>query len=128
MVDEHIDRPKPGPSTFVPKPVITPPDSTPEVEEDARMGLPASVRVEQATAPLKLEPPDSNAKGPWVKYTGIATVRTISAKGWKAAGVNSEKSAQWNYLNRMRLPKDRFNEDELHYLLEVDGRFSLVDD
>ena len=103
----------------------TPSDSEPQ---DERQGLPANVRVENASAPMKLDPPEPGATGPWVVYTGIATVRTNSGSGWKAAGVNSDKSVQWNFLNKMRLPKSKFSDDELHYLLEVDGRFKLVED
>lgn len=97
-------------------------------DDDPRMGLPASVRVEEASTPMHLEPPTPDASGPWIKYTGIATVRTINANGWREAGVDSTKKAQWNYLNHMRLPKSMFNEEELNYLLNVDGRFSLVED
>lgn len=99
-----------------------------EKEADERLGLPASVRVENATAPMALEPPDTNSSGPWVVYTGIATVRIIDSRGWAKAGIRSGLRVQWNYLNKMRQPASRFSKAELHYLLEVDGRFILVED
>lgn len=99
-----------------------------EAEADVRLGLPESVRVETASAPMALEPAVANSSGPWVVYTGIATVRTIDSKGWAKAGIRSGLRVQWNYLNKMRQPASRFSKVELHYLLEVDGRFVLVED
>lgn len=102
----------------------------PEVSEetDELQGLPESVKVEQASAPLVLQQPDYSATGPWIKYDGVATVRIITMRDWTSAGINGTQEVQWNYLNHMRLPKSQFSEEELHYLLNVDGRFSLVED
>ena len=97
-------------------------------EVDELQGLPESVQIEKASAPLNLHAPDYTAKGPWIKYDGVATVRIITMRDWTSAGIEGTQEVQWNYLNHMRLPKSQFTEQELHYLLEVDGRFSLVED
>lgn len=88
---------------------------------------PFAAAVEMASTPMKLDLPQKDAKGPWVEYTGVATVRVLTEKDWADQGINSTKRYQWNYLNQKRLPKSIFSEDELHYLLEVDGRFKLTE-
>lgn len=83
--------------------------------------------IENASTPMVLDLPQPDAKGPWIEYTGVATVRVIDEKDWAAIGLNSSKRYQWNYLNQKRLPKSDFSEEELHYLLNVDGRFKLTE-
>lgn len=90
--------------------------------------IPPDVQVETASAPLNLVPADPNAKGPWIEYTGIATVRILSAEDWKTLGIDSDLYCEWNYLNGNRLPKSMFNEEQLNYLLTQDDRFQLVED
>lgn len=97
-------------------------------ENDPRQGLPESVRVETATGPTTLQQADPTAKGPWIKYNGIATVRYMDAEAWKQAGVDSDKYVEWNYLNHKQVPVSTFTDEELQYLLRCDGRFSLVED
>lgn len=97
-----------------------------KVEDTGDLDL--GMKVETASAPLNLVPPDPNATGPWIEYTGIATVRIINALDWKAIGIDSDLYCEWNYLNAKKLPKSLFNEKQLTYLLSTDGRFQLVDD
>ena len=99
-----------------------------ERQEDPRQGLPPSVNVETASGPMDLKKPDPKAKGPWIQYNGIATVRTMSPADWKAAGVECNDYHEWNYLNHKRLPRSLFSDEQLQYLLRIDGRFSLVTD
>jgi hypothetical protein len=99
-----------------------------EEKKDPRQGLPTSVKVESASAPMKLRTPDPKAKGPWIQYNGVGTVRIMTQPDWAQAGVDSNKYCEWNYLNKKRLPRNIFTDDELQYLLRVDGRFSLVDE
>lgn len=108
-----------------PKPDVNLEDAT---EVDPRQGLPASVQVEEASAPMPLQPSDPNAKGPWIQYNGIGTVRIMDEEAWKQAGVASDKYAEWSYLNQKRLPRSMFTDEELQYLLRVDDRFELVED
>lgn len=83
--------------------------------------------IENASTPMVLDLPEPDAKGPWIEYIGVATVRRIDEKGWAACGVNSKNKYQWNYLNQKRLPKSKFSKEELHYLLSIDGRFKLTE-
>lgn len=99
-----------------------------EVSDDPRKGLPANVIVEEAPAPMSLQTANPLATGPWIKYKGVATVRILTQKDWAAVGVNSSTYAEWNYLNEKKLPRSMFSDEELQYLLRVDGRFELVDD
>ena len=104
---------------------LNPPVKEEDKAKDERSGLPPSVNVVTATTPLKLQNSPPNEKGPWIQYNGVATVRVMDAAAWKAAGVESDKYIQWNYLNKKRVPRSIFNDQELQYLLRVDGRFSL---
>ncbi|AVD99633.1 hypothetical protein HWB51_gp015 [Mycobacterium phage Cuke] len=102
--------------------------SSPADEKDPLKGLPPTVKVEEARAPMALKQPDKSAHGPWVQYNGVATVRIMQAKDWKEVGVDSTKYCEWNYLNKKRLPVTSFTDEELQYLLRIDGRFSVVED
>lgn len=97
-----------------------------KVEDTGDLEIPIS--VETASAPLNLVPPDPNATGPWVEYTGIATVRIITKLDWQAIGIDSDLYCEWNYLNAKRLPESMFSREQLVYLLSTDGRFQLVED
>jgi hypothetical protein len=97
-----------------------------KVEDTGDIEVP--MNVETASAPLNLVPPDPNATGPWIEYTGIATVRIINGLDWKAIGIDSDLYCEWNYLNAKKLPKSMFNPEQLNYLLSTDGRFKLVED
>jgi hypothetical protein len=97
-------------------------------EADPRQGLPSTVKVESAPTALDLKKPDPDAKGPWIQYEGVGTVRTITPDDWKAAGIECNDYHEWNYLNHKRLPRSAFSDQQLQYLLRVDGRFRLVTD
>ncbi|AYN57966.1 hypothetical protein HWB90_gp016 [Mycobacterium phage Fowlmouth] len=100
----------------------------PKEDQDPLKGLPPTVRVEEARTPMALKQPDKSARGPWVQYNGVGTVRIMTAADWKTVGVDSKKYCEWNYLNHKRLPVSSFTDEELQYLLRVDGRFSVVED
>lgn len=68
------------------------------------------------------------SKGPFVKYTGQATLRSITTEEFEAAGAKGQDYAEWNSLNDKKIPVSHFNENALTYLLQVDGRFEKVDD
>ena len=113
-------------SVFDPEAPVAP--STTTDEKDPLKGLPPTVKVEEARAPMALKQPEKGVRGPWVQYDGIATVRVMTAKDWKDVGVSSTKYCEWNYLNHKRLPVSSFTDEELQYLLRRDGRFSVVED
>lgn len=121
-MSENIETEKDSPLKVVPN--FDDKNSTPE---DPRQGLPSSVKIETAITPLVLERPSGHEVGPWVQYNGIGTVRVITASDWRNVGCEGER-VQWNYLNKKRRGKAIFSEAQLNYLLNVDGRFSLVDD
>lgn len=104
------------PEAFVPKPKKEKPSPAPF----------PGIRVEEASAPLTLQEPAPDGRGPWIQYNGIATLRIMDAEAWRSAGVNSTKYIEWNFLNKMRVPVSEFTEAELSYLLGRDGRFSKV--
>lgn len=108
----------------------TPFDAEPkkEVDNDPRKGLPETVVVEEVSAPTQLQQGDPLARGPWIQYDGVATVRVLGPDDWKNAGVKSNKYYEWNYLNSKRIPVSHFSDEELQYLLRCDGRFSVVED
>ena len=46
---------------------------------------------------------------------------------WKSANVDSDDYFEWNYLNKKMIPLSSFSDDQLKYLLRVDGRFEIVE-
>jgi hypothetical protein len=101
--------------------------------QNPRQGLPETVDLDVpgpgvTQGPITLQQPKPGATGPWIQYNGVATLRIMTEKDWKAAGVESTKYCQWNALNKKRLPREMFTDEELQYLLRVDGRFSLVEE
>lgn len=92
-----------------------------------RQGLPPGVIVEVAPTPMALKPKDPSAKGPWIQYNGVGTVRTMTPEDWRNVGTEGPYH-EWNYLNERRLPRSAFTDEQLQYLLRQDGRFSLVED
>ncbi len=94
---------------------------------DTKVSKDEPVKVVEASTPMPLERPDPHAKGPWVVYTGFATVRIFSEKDWDTVGLKG-KRCEWNYLNQKRLPKSQFTAEQLDHLLNVDGRFKLSDE
>jgi len=107
----------------------SPPDPQSYLPVEHRIEPPApqipGVREVTYSAPMDLDTAASNSKGPWVQYNGVATVRILTPSDWAAAGVKSSHYCEWNYLNGKRLPRSMFSDEELQYLLRVDGRFSL---
>lgn len=99
-----------------------------EAEQLKELGLPPNVSIETADAPMDLQQASPSAKGPWIQYNGIATVRVMNEEAWRNCGVDSTTYAEWNYLNKKKVPVSTFNDEELQYLLRRDGRFSLVEE
>lgn len=102
-------------------------------KNNPRQGLPESVALDVPAqgvtqGPIQLQPPSPLANGPWIQYNGVATLRYMDENAWRSVGVDSKKYCQWNGLNKMRLPRSMFSDEELQYLLRVDGRFSLVEE
>lgn len=119
----------PGPITGDGNGVALPPiqqEAKQEPEEDVRQGLPPSVKVETGI-PLNLSQKGVHSKGPWIQYNGVGTLRVMTKEDWHRVGVDSSQYCEWNYLNKKRLPRSSFSDEELQYLLNVDGRFSVVD-
>lgn len=98
-----------------------------KANQDPRQGLPTTVRVEEASAPMDLDRTQrSDPKNQYIQYDGIGTVRHMTQEDWKRVGVDSDQYCEWNYFNKKRLPRSMFSDAELQYLLRVDRRFSLV--
>lgn len=95
---------------------------------DPRQGLPASVKLEQASTQFDLDKTKrSDPKGQYIQYNGVGTVRIMGPTEWKAAGVDSDDYFEWNYLNNKRIPRSAFSDEQLQYLLRIDDRFELVE-
>lgn len=123
------ETPAPQPYTGEPeKPAVEPELTQEQKAEKARQGLPPTVQVEFANEPMQLKKADPKAKGPWIQYNGVGTVRTMGPKEWKSVGVDCDDYHEWSYMNKKRLPRSVFSDAQLQYLLRVDGRFSLVED
>jgi hypothetical protein len=58
-----------------------------------------------------------------VAYTGLSTVRMISAEAWKSVGIDAPDRV-WAPYNDMKIALSEFNQDELDYLA-ADGEFNV---
>lgn len=74
---------------------------------------------------------DKKEKGPFVKYLGVlqgvSSAREITAREWLQLGIKTKGIDVWDLRNDFQLPASQFDDDQLDYLLDVDGRFALVD-
>lgn len=68
----------------------------------------------------------TTTKKKFIKYVGDATNRVISKADWDSLGLKAE-SVEWSLQNDFRLPSEDFTEQQLTYLLKVDGRFKAAD-
>lgn len=63
------------------------------------------------------------SKGPFVKYVGIGTKRTIQSHHWKALGVppkdgqDEHDTHTWELSNQFLIPVSEFSDAQLDYLL-----------
>ena len=119
-------------ATFPPQPqktTLPPPKAESPVIEVADNALNiAEVQEVEAEKPLDLMPPNPDATGPYITYTGMATLRQISKSDWKKAGVEDQGDVEWNAINGYRISVNDLSEKAINYCLNVDGRFSKVDD
>lgn len=74
--------------------------------------------------PVKDEPVADGNK--FVHYVGKATTRVIEAGTWPN-GVSQDLSTSWTFDNDFKVAKSDFTQDQLNYLLKVDGSFVLSD-
>ena len=91
-------------------------------------GAVAASASEPNPVSLDLMPPNPDAKGPWIAYTGLATLREISKSDWAKVGVNDQGAVEWNILNGYKISVSDLSEKAIDYCLRVDGRFSKVDE
>lgn len=100
-----------------------------EKKEDIRQGLPSSVQVEVASAPMELDTRQrKDPRNQYIEYTGIGTLRVMTAVDWATVGVDDfTEYCEWNYFNKKRIPRTIFSDKALQYLLRQDGRFKLVE-
>jgi hypothetical protein len=102
-------------------------------DADPKQGLEkvagTTVQLSEGNNPMDLDTTKKvDPKGRYIKYIGIATVRSLTPADWEAAGVDSDKYVEWNYFNKKLVPISVFTEAELQYLLRVDGRFEVFED
>jgi hypothetical protein len=63
------------------------------------------------------------AKGPFVKYVGIASKRLIRSDHWRSKGIDlkdSSASHTWDIKNKHMIPTSEFSNEQLDYLLVDD--------
>lgn len=61
--------------------------------------------------------------GPFVKYVGQASVRTINPSEWKSLGISltdDSVTSAWNIKNDFLIPVNEFSDEQLDYLLVDD--------
>ena len=59
-------------------------------------------------------------KGPFVKYVGSASHRTIRPSDWKSLGIglkNGDATHEWNTKNDYMIESENFSDEQLDYLL-----------
>lgn len=103
-------------------------DAVENNQDDPRQGLPSNVNVTVENTPAVLDTTKrTSAKGQYIQYNGVGTVRVMGPDEWAAAGVESDDYFEWNYLNDKRIPRESFSDQQLQYLLRIDDRFELVE-
>lgn len=95
--------------------------ATPDVKEDAKAPAKAETKVETTKASTSADAPIQD-----VKYTGQASLRTISKEDWLSLGIEHE-GVEWNFHNNFRVPAEDLTDGAIKYLTKKDGRFELVD-
>jgi hypothetical protein len=110
------------------KPEVKPELSADQKAEKERQGLPSSVEVEIASAPMELQQPIvADESGGFIKYIGVGTVRQMTPADWERVGVDDfNRFIEWNGLNKMCVPRSIFTDKALQYLLNDDRRFIVV--
>lgn len=63
----------------------------------------------------------------YIKYTGTADVRRITAADWKSIDVPDQGLTVWDKGNRHRVPLEKLNDAARDYLLNEDGAFEQID-
>jgi len=124
------DKPVLNPPTKLDVDLSTKADDKAAKTDDPRQGLPTTVRLQenQPAYDYSKTTKGTDPRGKYVRYNGVGTVRIMGPKEWKAAGVKSDDYFEWNVLNKKRIPLSSFSDEQLQYLLRVDGRFELVED
>lgn len=68
----------------------------------------------------------TTTKKKFIRYVGDATNRVISKADWKSLDIEAD-TMEWSLANDFRLPVEGLSEQQLTYLLKVDGRFKAAD-
>lgn len=87
---------------------------------------PPKATSEQVEEIVISEEDTTTTKKNFIKYVGTATNRVISKSDWDSLGIEAE-GTEWSLKNDFRLPSEGFSEQQLTYLLKVDGRFKAAD-
>lgn len=98
-----------------------------EAKEDPRQGLPSTVKVEEGAPFIQDNTKRVASDGKYIKYNGVGTVRIMGPAEWRAVNIDCDDYFEWNGLNKKRIPLEAFTDEQLQYLLRVDGRFELVE-
>lgn len=80
----------------------------------------------KAAAPAKSEVDDKKPADKYIEYVGAATRRILTPEDWEFIGVSDGEQNVWGFHNAFKLPAGQFSDEQLDYLLKVDGRFKLV--
>lgn len=73
------------------------------------------------------EKDETGTKKKFIRYTGEATERIITASDWESLGIEGKEASVWTLSADLKLPSEDFDGKQLGYLLKVDGRFKAVD-
>lgn len=98
---------------------------TPQPFADVKPAV--SDETKAKTAPPEPSKPRSRR---FVRYTGAreehASMRRIKAAAWRELGIKAERTHVWELGNDWRIPVSEFTDPQLDYLLDVDGRFEII--
>lgn len=81
--------------------------------------------AEVAAPPVLNMDDDNRPANNYVRYVGAATRRVLTAEDWERVGIEG-KPATWHMGNGLMLPVSQFSQEQIDYLVNVDGRFQVV--
>jgi hypothetical protein len=65
-------------------------------------------------------------KGQFIKYTGPAHRRQITADEWKAAGFNNGETVVWDWNNGFSVPLDSLTPEQVKAVINPDNGFIVL--
>jgi len=99
--------------------------------EPPEAAQPAVSDVDKAKAETQAAEVRKSSTGRFVRYLGPrtnqGTKRSTTVAHWNSVGIPAKHGHVWDLSNDYKIPENRFTEQQLDQLLNVDDQFEMVD-